>query len=230
MAALKETPGKPAAAPPAPKPAPPRVSPPVAKVPPVVQKRASEKPAAATPSSPPVPASPPTNPPMSGAMGRERLVIVFVDLARFQIASRRVKDADLVPILEEYYDAMVSTLKPAGGRIVKFMGDGALVVFEVGDASDAAQAVLDLKRIVDEKLAARHFNAVLVARVHAGEVMAGPFGPKGEKRYDVIGQNVNRTAAMKLGELVSLTGDAYDALDGDTKKLFKARGDYYVPV
>jgi adenylate cyclase len=159
-----------------------------------------------------------------------KLVIMFIDLARFQIASRRVKDADLVAILEEYYDAMVSALKPAGGRVVKFMGDGALVVFDAGDVNGAARAIVALKAQLDEKLAARHFVTPLVAKVHVGDVMAGAFGPKGDKRYDVIGQAVNRTAAMRLGEVVSLTGDAFAALDDETKKLFMQKGDYYVPA
>jgi adenylate cyclase len=159
------------------------------------------------------------------------MVIAFIDLARFQIASRRVKDAELVAILEIYYDLMVATLKPTGGRIVKFMGDGALVVFDADDVDDAVQAVLALKKSVDEKLSEeRRFVTPLVARVHVGEAMAGPFGPKGERRYDVIGQAVNRTAAMRLGEIVSLTTEAYGALGGAAKKLFKQKGDYYVPA
>jgi class 3 adenylate cyclase len=162
-------------------------------------------------------------------MGPETLVIMFIDLARFQIASRRVKDGELVEILESFYDSMVDTLKPVGGRVVKFMGDGALVVFGADDTDEAVRAVLELKADVDTKLAERRFVTPLVARVHVGEVMAGAFGPKGDKRYDVIGQAVNRTAAMRLGEVVSLTGEAFARLDASTKELFKRRGDYYVP-
>jgi adenylate cyclase len=178
-------------------------------------------------------ASPPATAAATGAndgMSRETLVIVFIDLARFQIASRRVKDAALVEILEDYYARIVDGLKPAGGRVVKFMGDGALVVFAVDRASQAARAILMLKADVDVRLAKRKFVTPLVARVHAGEVMAGPFGAKGDKRYDVIGQAVNRAAAMPLGEIVSLTGDAFAKLDPKTQKLFKPKGDYFVPA
>jgi hypothetical protein len=41
---------------------------------------------------------------------------------------------------------------------------------------------------------------------------------------------VNRTAAMRLGEVISLTGDAFAKLDAKTQKLFKQKGDYFVPV
>jgi adenylate cyclase len=182
--------------------------------------------------------APPAAPRAEGAAKRaepagmrpETLVIVFVDLARFQIASRRVKDVELVEILEGYYDAIANGLKAAGGRVIKFMGDGALVVFPPDRVNDAARATLKLKAAVDALLAQQNFVTPLVARVHVGEVMAGAFGPKGDKRYDVIGQAVNRTAAMKLGEVVSLTGDAFARLDAKTKALFTPKGDYYVPA
>ncbi len=160
----------------------------------------------------------------------QALVIAFIDLARFQIASRRVKDQALVEVLEDYYERIADGLKPAGGRVVKFMGDGALIVFPLERASQAARALLMLKSDVDARLAKRNFVTPLVARVHVGEVLAGAFGPKGDKRYDVIGQAVNRTAAMHPGEALSLTNDAYSKLDAKTQKLFKVKGDYFVPA
>jgi adenylate cyclase len=206
-----------------PAPAPARVAPPVVKTaamkasPPVVTKAAAS----------PAPSAPTT----TDGMNRETLVIAFVDLARFQIASRRIKDAALVEILEDYYSRIVDGLKPAGGRVVKFMGDGALVVFPSDRASQAARALLMLKSDVDARLAKKKFVAPLVARVNVAEAMAGQFGPKGDKHYDVIGQAVNRTAKMPyLGEGVSLTIDAFSKLDAKTQKLFKAHGDYHVPA
>jgi adenylate cyclase len=163
-------------------------------------------------------------------MARETLALAFMDLARFQIAARRVKDRELVEILEDYYARIVDGLKPAGGRVVKFMGDAALVVFAGDRASQAARALLMLKSDVDARLAKRKFSTPLVARVHSGEVLAGSLGPKGDKRYDVIGQGVNRAAAMRAGEGVSLSSDAFGKLDAKTQKLFKQKGDYYVPT
>ena len=208
---------------PAPAPAATRVAPPVVKTAamksaPVVQKTAAAPQAAPAATAP------------GEGMNRETLVIAFVDLARFQIASRRVKDAALVEVLEDFYSRIADGLKPAGGRVVKFMGDGALIVFAADRLSQAARALLMLKSDVDARLAKRKFATPLVVRVHVGEVMAGMLGPKGDKRYDVIGQAVNRTAAMHPGEALSLTIDAYSKLDAKTQKLFKQRGDFYVPA
>jgi class 3 adenylate cyclase len=124
-------------------------------------------------------------------------------------------------------------LKPAGGRLVKLMGDAVLVVFPSDRASQAARALLIVKLDVDARLGKRNFATSLVARVHVGEVMAGMLGPKGEaadRRYDVIGASVNRAAAIRSPEGVALTHDAFEKLDARTQKLFKAKGDYFVPA
>jgi adenylate cyclase len=211
---------------------------------PVVAKGTAAAPVVAKMAPPPAPSLPSAAPAgtalataLAGApaateaMKRETLVIAFVDLARFKIASRRVKDTVLVELLEDYYARVADGLKPAGGRVVKFMGDGALVVFPADRISQAARALLMLKSDVDTRLAKKKFTTPLVARVNLGEVMAGAIGPKGEKRYDVIGQAVNRTAAIpSLGEVVSLTSDAFAKLDAKTQKLFQVKGDYYVPA
>ena len=215
MAATKDSP-----APVATRVAAPAVKTAAMKAAPVVQKSVVQKSAGA-------PAAAGGN---GDGMGREVLVIAFIDLARFQIASRRVKDDALVEILEDYYSRLVDGLKPAGGRVVKFMGDGALVVFPADRLSQAARAVVMLKSEVDARFAKRSFATPLVARLHVGEVMAGALGPKGEKRYDVIGQVVNRAAAIRSSDGVSLTSDAFGRLDAKTQKLFKPKGDYYVPA
>ncbi len=156
------------------------------------------------------------------------LVIVFVDLARFQIASRRLSDEGLAELVQDYYERIADGLKGAGGRVVKFMGDGALLVFPIDRASQAVRTLLLLKQEIDARMAKRKFATGLVARVNAGEVMAGDFGAKADKRYDVIGNAVNRTAAMRYSEGISLTAEAYAKLDAKTQKLFRAKGDLFI--
>jgi class 3 adenylate cyclase len=166
---------------------------------------------------------------LDGPMKSETAV-VFLDLARFQIASRRIKDEVLVGLLEDYYERIADGLKPAGGRVVKFMGDGALVVFPVERTSQAARALLMLKSAVDSHLAKKKFSGAVVARLHVTDLMAGAIGPKGDKRYDVLGSGVNRTAAMRAGEGIGLSAEAYAKLDAKTQKLFVAKGDLFVPA
>ena len=203
---------------------------PAAPGPSAIQAKPATSAAVATPAKAATPAASATPATASGEMKREALAIAFLDLARFQIASRRVKDVELAMLLEDFYERIADGVKPAGGRVVKFMGDGALVVFPIDRASQAARTLLMLKSDVDARLAKRHFLSTLVVRFHADEVMSGPIGPKADRRYDVIGQAVNRTAVLRSGEPVTLSADAYAKLDAKTQKLFKAKGDHFVAV
>lgn len=224
MASEKSPPAMPAAAP-------------VAKAP---VARASM--VAKAPAAPPAPAmkapgaplvvkaaAPPAAPGATvSAPQRQPFVIAFVDLARFQIASRRVKDETLAEIVQDYYERISDGVKGTGGRIVKFMGDGALIVFPVNRVSQAARSLVLLKQEVDTRMGKRKFPTAMVARVHVGEVIAGDFGAKGDKRFDVIGTAVNRAASIRYTEGVSFTPEAYAKLDAKTQKLFKEKGDTYV--
>jgi len=161
---------------------------------------------------------------------RTPMVVAFIDLARFQIESRRLTDEALAELVQDYYERISDGLKGAGGRVVKFMGDGALTVFPVDRASQAVRTLMLLKQEIDTRMAKRKFSTMLVIRVNAGDVMAGDYGPKTDRRFDVIGNAVNRAAAMRYSEGMSLTGDAYAKLDAKTQKLFKAKGDVYIPA
>ncbi len=101
-----------------------------------------------------------------------------MDLARFKIASRRVSDEVLAEVVQDYYERIGDGIKGAGGRVVKFMGDGALLVFPTDRASQAVRTLLLLKEAIDARMAQRKFATAFVVRLHAGDVMAGEFGPK----------------------------------------------------
>jgi class 3 adenylate cyclase len=182
----------------------------------------------AAPEKPALPATSATS--AVAAVTRTAMVIAFIDLARFQIASRRLTDEALAQLVQDYYERVADGLKGAGGRVVKFMGDGALAVFPIDRASQAVRAMILLKQEIDARMAKRKVATALVIRVNAGDVMAGDYGPKSDRRFDVIGNAVNRAAAMRYSEGLSLTSDTYEKLDAKTQKLFRAKGDVYIPA
>ncbi len=62
---------------------------------------------------------------MSAIRPEVPLLVVFVDLTRFAVQSQRVRDSELADILDAYYERMAVTVEAAGGRVVKYIGDGA---------------------------------------------------------------------------------------------------------
>ena len=49
---------------------------------------------------------------------RTPMVVAFIDLARFQIESRRLTDEALAELVQDYYERISDGLKGAGGRVV----------------------------------------------------------------------------------------------------------------
>ena len=67
--------------------------------------------------------------PVSSSRVEQAVLIVFADLTRFMVNSRRTPDAALAELLDGYYRHADGLVSAAGGRVVKFMGDAFLAVW-----------------------------------------------------------------------------------------------------
>lgn len=147
-----------------------------------------------------------------------RLVIAFIDCTRFTARVFKTEAFELADRVDEYYRRITAAVEPAGGEVIKFIGDGALIAFPADRADDAVIALLDLKEQTDAWFDAIGWDSRLIAKVHAGAVIAGPFGPDG--RFDVIGREVN-VAATVATRGFALTAEAFRSLGAETRKRFK---------
>lgn len=121
------------------------------------------------------------------------LLIAFADIYGYTGQSRRVPDAELADQLDDYYRLVFDLVSKADGLVVKYIGDSVLSVFD--DADAGVNCLLELKHAVDQWLAHRSWRgASLNVKAHYGPLVAGPFGPKGQQRFDIIGTSVNFAA------------------------------------
>jgi class 3 adenylate cyclase len=148
------------------------------------------------------------------------LLIAFVDLTRYMAQSQRVSDAELADTIDEYYRQVSATVEKASGRVVKFIGDAALVIFREDGVDRGVQALVDLKDSVDRLMEARGWECRLTAKAHFGTAVAGAFGPSGGQRFDVIGKAVNVAASLD-GSGVTLSVTAFRKLGPDLRRRFK---------
>jgi adenylate cyclase len=148
------------------------------------------------------------------------LLVVFVDLTRFGVQSQRVDDAELAHGLDAFYEEVGATVAAAGGRVVKYLGDAALIVFEAEGVDRGVEALLALKDSVDRSMARRGWECRLVVKAHFGTVVAGPFGGAGDKRPDVIGKAVSVAAALEATG-VALSVAAFRRLGPALRRRFK---------
>lgn len=148
------------------------------------------------------------------------LLIAFVDLARFAAQSQRVDDLELANTVDSYYEHVGAAVQEAGGTIVKFVGDAALIVFPETAVDHGVAMILALKESVDRFMTERGWECRLTAKVHFGQAVAGPFGVSGDKRFDIIGKAVN-TAAMLDAPGVTLSVEAFRKLGRELRVRFK---------
>ena len=150
---------------------------------------------------------------------RVDLGVAFFDLSRIPEWASAEQDAAVAAFFQGFYALAAEHLTPAGGRIVKFMGDAGLAVFEPEKAEAVISALCDFAAAARALAQKSGLDAWLNVNVHVGPVLAGGFGPDGAERYDVIGKTVN--IAARLGRRgVTLSAQAFRCLGDDARKRF----------
>jgi len=150
-----------------------------------------------------------------------QLLIMFIDLSAFSAVSQRVDDGQICELLDTFYERVARIMATAGGRVVKFIGDAALVVFPEPAIDTGVRALLELKEDVDRAMSARGWECRLSARAHFGTAIAGEFGPDDDRRYDVVGRAVNATAMIRSSGAITLSGEAFHRLSSELRPSFK---------
>lgn len=150
----------------------------------------------------------------------QELLVVFVDLSRFSAQSQKVTDLELANAMDAHYRRVALAVEGVGGRLVKFVGDGALAVFEAARVDTAVEMLLKLKQDVDDFFSELGWECRAAVKVHFGSVIAGQFGAGASARFDVLGKQVN-TAATLTGPGVTLSTEAFRKLGPDARRRFK---------
>jgi adenylate cyclase len=133
-------------------------------------------------------------------------VVWFSDLRGFT----RITDTEpkqVIPLLNDYSDAIVSAIHEHGGDVLKLIGDGTLAIFTAEDRTHACSAALSAaiaaRRSVAELKKRRETDGTPVTDMylglHVGKVFYGNVGSRERLDFTVIGPAVNeasRIAAM----------------------------------
>jgi adenylate cyclase len=143
---------------------------------------------------------------MRGMAEKIDAVVWFSDLRGFTRITDTVPE-QVIPLLNEYADVIVSAIHEHGGDVLKLIGDGTLAIFTAADRMAACSAALS------GAIAARRGVAALKQRragegkpvtdmylgLHVGKVFYGNVGSRERLDFTVIGPAVNeasRIAAM----------------------------------
>ena len=170
-----------------------------------------------------------------GAGERMRAIIWVSDLRGFTDLSGRLGDANMIALLNAYFDCLAGAVLRHGGEVLKFMGDGLLAVFPIEGEADAkagcdsggggstgcASAGLDrLNATAPPPLDSFDgWNPLRTGiALHEGDVFFGNIGAPERLDFTVIGSAVNEASRVEalqktLGRSLLITDAAARHLD-----------------
>jgi len=146
---------------------------------------------------------------MKGDIEVVRAVIWFSDLRGFTAMSSRLTPREIIDTLNELFECQVPAIEARGGEVLKFIGDGLLGIFPIGDrdvrdvcadalaASDAAFVALDARNTASRRnptpLPLLQFGLAL----HVGDFAYGNIGGASRLDFTAIGPAVNLAARLE---------------------------------
>jgi adenylate cyclase len=142
-----------------------------------------------------------------GVTDRIGAVLWFSDLRGFTRIADTAAPEQVIPLLNDYAEAVIGAVHEAGGDALKLIGDGTLAIFAAADPARACREALAAEVLMRKRVAAlnarRAAAGLPVTNVylglHVGEVYYGNIGSPDRLDFTVVGPAVNeasRVAAM----------------------------------
>jgi class 3 adenylate cyclase len=99
-----------------------------------------------------------------------RAVLLFGDLRDFTALSERLAPEEVITALDAWFDRIAGAVHAFGGEVLKFIGDGVLAIFPIGDRSPSAACDAALSAVVAARAGMTHLDQ---ARQHRHRRPAG---------------------------------------------------------
>ena len=142
-----------------------------------------------------------------GVADQIKTVLWFSDLRNYTRISDTAPPEEIIPLLNDYAEAVVSSIHQHAGDVLKLIGDGVLAIFPAEERAQACAAALDAARSAQEAVAALNTRRIeqglpsteMYLGLHIGEVFYGNIGSEERLDFTVVGPAVNevsRIAAM----------------------------------
>ncbi|KQS65346.1 adenylate cyclase [Rhizobium sp. Leaf371] len=139
-----------------------------------------------------------------GKAERISAVLWFSDLQNYTRITESLAPDEIIPFLNDYADAVITSIHEAGGNVLKLIGDGTLAIFKAEEREDACRRALDAERRLRGKLADLNARRTMEGRpttevylgLHIGDVFYGNIGSADRLDFTVIGPAVNEVSRI----------------------------------
>jgi adenylate cyclase len=173
-----------------------------------------------------------------GVADRIEAVLWFSDLRSYTRISDTAAPEQIIPLLNDYADAIISAIHENGGDVLKLIGDGTLAIFTREDRSSACHAALagaiGARRAVaginQRRSAENQPTTDMYLGLHVGEVFYGNIGSKERLDFTVVGPAVNEVSRIaglcRSVDQPLLVSSAFASAIGEPSKLLVSVGRY----
>ncbi|MEH1789521.1 MAG: GAF domain-containing protein [Nostoc sp.] len=138
---------------------------------------------------------------------RKEVTILFSDIRGYTTLTENLGAAEVVLLLNQYFETMVEAVFNHEGTLDKFIGDALMAVFGAplplteNHAWRAVQSALDMRQRLEEFNQRRIIQAQPQIRIgigiSSGDVVSGNIGSRKRMDYTVIGDGVNLSSRLE---------------------------------
>ena len=163
---------------------------------------------------------------LAGRLRREpgetiQAALLYADLRGFTALSEATPPQEVIAVLDAWFDRIAGAVHAFGGEVLKFIGDGVLAIFPIGDRDAAAACDAALRAIAAARAGMDHLDRTRAAQdlpslqfgaaLHVGKMLWGNIGTADRLDFTAIGPAVNLVSRLEglcrpLGRPVLLSG------------------------
>ena len=149
---------------------------------------------------------------LAGRLRREpgetiRAALLYADLRGFTELSEVTPPSEVVAALDAWFDRVAGAVHAFGGEVLKFIGDGVLAIFPVGERGAAAACDAALRAVAAARAGMDHLDRARLAKnqpplpfgtaLHLGEMLWGNIGTADRLDFTAIGPAVNLVSRLQ---------------------------------
>ncbi|WP_442583895.1 adenylate/guanylate cyclase domain-containing protein [Mesorhizobium sp. ASY16-5R] len=150
-----------------------------------------------------------------------RAALLYADLRGFTELSEKTAPQEVVAALDAWFDRIAGAVHAFGGEVLKFIGDGMLAIFPIGERDTAAACEAALRAVAAARAGMDHLDRARAAQglpplpfgtaLHVGEMLWGNIGTADRLDFTAIGSTVNLVSRLEglcrpLGRTLLLSG------------------------
>lgn len=139
-----------------------------------------------------------------GVADRINAVLWYSDLRGFTAITDNAPPDEIIPLLNDYAEAVIASIHNSGGDVLKLIGDGTLAIFKGVDPAEACQRALHaaaglrrrIQALNEQRAEAQRPVTSVYLGLHIGEVFYGNIGSDDRLDFTVVGPAVNEVARI----------------------------------